>query len=142
MAEGKFSDLSAVLQKLVTLAIKTKDAAYCPYSNFRVGAAVLCEDGSLQSGCNVENASYGLTICAERVAVTKACSEGHRKFKAIAVAADIAGKYVGPCGACRQVCIEFGSDWDMYLVDPESLNWKLVKVGALLPFGFKPEDLE
>lgn len=80
-----------------------REKAYCPYSKFSVGAALLCEDGAIIDGCNVENVSYGLTICAERSAIVKAVSEGQKKFKSIAICAEMKDQFVGPCGACRQV---------------------------------------
>ena len=92
------------IQKLMDCAIKARENAYSPYSHFAVGAALLCEDGTLFEGCNIENASYGLTNCAERTAIFKAVSEGHIKFKALAVVADTEGP-CAPCGACRQVLL-------------------------------------
>ena len=99
-------DLTNEERDLVRKAVEARDSAYAPYSRFRVGAAVLGEDGRIFTGGNVENASYGLTVCAERVAVFKAVSEGTRNFTAIAVAAEGEGP-VSPCGACRQVLAEF-----------------------------------
>jgi cytidine deaminase len=95
------------LDELYRLAREAAQAAYAPYSHFRVGAALLAEDGKVFTGCNVENRSYGLGICAERTAVTKAVSEGSRRFKALAIATPDSGYPVGPCGACRQVLSEF-----------------------------------
>ena len=92
---------------LVELAWKAREAAYAPYSNFAVGAALLAEDGRVFQGCNVENISYGLTNCAERVAIGAAVAAGVRKFAAVAVVADT-GVPISPCGACRQVLAEFG----------------------------------
>ncbi len=92
---------------LVAAAWQARDMAYAPYSNFHVGAAVLAEDGRVFCGCNVENISYGLTHCAERVAISAAVTAGVRKFLAIAVVADTAVP-ISPCGACRQVLAEFG----------------------------------
>jgi cytidine deaminase len=92
---------------LVNAAWKTSDQAYAPYSNFHVGAALLAEDGRIFTGCNVENLSYGLTNCAERVAIGAAVSAGVRRFLAVAVVADTAVP-ISPCGACRQVLAEFG----------------------------------
>ena len=96
----------AVEDELLQLALEAREFAYAPYSHFAVGAAVLCADGSIYTGCNVENASYGMTNCAERTAVFKAVSEGHREFKAIAIVADTA-EPCPPCGACRQIISEF-----------------------------------
>jgi len=92
---------------LVEVAWKAREAAYAPYSNFAVGAALLAEDGRVFQGCNVENLSYGLTNCAERVAIGAAVAAGVRKFAAVAVVADT-GVPISPCGACRQVLAEFG----------------------------------
>jgi cytidine deaminase len=88
-------------------AKKAADRAYVPYSAFRVGAALLCEDGTIVTGCNVENRSYGLTICAERTAVVSAVSQGKCRFTALAVSTPDSVEPVGPCGACRQVLSEF-----------------------------------
>lgn len=93
--------------KLLTAAWETRDQAYAPYSNFHVGAALLAEDGRIFTGCNVENLSYGLTNCAERVAIGTAVAAGVRKFLAVAVVADTSVP-ISPCGACRQVLAEFG----------------------------------
>ncbi|KAK2178420.1 hypothetical protein NP493_545g01123 [Ridgeia piscesae] len=123
------------------LAAKCREHAHCPYSNFRVGSAVLCEDGSIFTGCNVENACYGLSMCGERVAIMKAVSEGHKDFKAIAVCCDIKGAYKASCGACRQFIAEFGMDWDMYLVKPD-MTWKKISFEPLLPMAFTPASLE
>ncbi|GAB6392876.1 MAG: cytidine deaminase [Treponematales bacterium] len=96
-------DLNMLLEEAEKTALK----AYAPYSMFRVGAALLAEDGAVFTGCNVENRSFGMTICAERTALVKAVSEGRRKFIAIAIAAPDSPTPVGPCGACRQVLSEF-----------------------------------
>ena len=103
---------------LVEAALAARLNAHAPYSNFLVGAAIEAEDGRIFTGCNVENATYGLTLCAERVAVFKAISEGVRKFKAIAVSADTK-VLTPPCGACRQILWEFLGDVPMTLVNLE-----------------------
>lgn len=125
-------------QKLMDCAIKARENAYSPYSHFAVGAALLCEDGTLFEGCNIENASYGLTNCAERTAIFKAVSEGHTKFKALAVVADTEGP-CAPCGACRQVMAEF----KIPLIIMRNLmgNIKIVTIEELLPFSFSECDV-
>ena len=105
------------LVKLVEAALAARLRAYAPYSNFLVGAAILSDNGQIFEGCNVENASYGLAICAERSAVSAAVLMGQRKWRAIAVASRGA---VTPCGACRQVLHEFGAKIEVILVDAES----------------------
>ncbi|XP_048766582.1 cytidine deaminase-like [Ostrea edulis] len=132
---------SETIKKLIKASHEMKRKSYCPYSKFRVGAALLCEDGTVITGCNVENASYGLAICAERTALTKAVSEGHRHFKAIAISSDLKTSCIVPCGACRQFMVEFGTDWDVYMTKPDD-TFRLMKTGELLPFGFVPEALE
>jgi cytidine deaminase len=123
---------------LVEIAKKARENAYAPYSKFKVGAAILTEDGRIFTGVNVENASYGLSICAERVAVFKAVSEGYRKFKAIAVVADTDNP-TPPCGACRQVLAEFGNI-DVIMANLKG-DVKIMKLSELLPEAFTPEDL-
>ena len=125
-------------EELLEIAKKARENAYAPYSEFKVGAAILTEDGKIFTGANVENASYGLSMCAERVAVFKAVSEGYRRFKAIAVVADTDGP-VSPCGACRQVLSEFG-DMDVIMGNMKG-DVKVMKLSELLPESFTPEDL-
>ncbi|KAG7265654.1 hypothetical protein CRUP_016501 [Coryphaenoides rupestris] len=115
--------------------------AYCPYSKFPVGAAILTAGGAIITGCNVENASYGLTVCAERTAIQRAVAEGHRKFTAIAVTCDIKDSFVGPCGACRQVLIEFGAHWKVYLTKPDG-SYRETSLDHLLPLPFSPHHLQ
>lgn len=120
------------------LFLKAKEArllAYAPYSDFSVGAALLTTTGEIFTGCNVENASYGLTICAERVAVTKAVSTGFNDFQAIAIYADQEGP-VSPCGACRQVLSEFGGETDVIMGNAKGIQM-IMKVQELLPTVFK-----
>lgn len=125
---------------LLDAARAARRHAYAPYSGFAVGAALLAEDGRVFTGCNVENASYGLTTCAERVAVGKAVSEGVRRFRAIAVTGPEDDAPCAPCGACRQVLYEFGGDW--VLVSPDGAGGaRVTPVGALLPDAFGPADL-
>ena len=126
------------IQKLMDCAIKARENAYSPYSHFAVGAALLCEDGTLYKGCNIENASYGLTNCAERTAIFKAVSEGHIKFKALAVVADTEGP-CAPCGACRQVMAEFKIP--LIIMGNLMGNIKIVTIEELLPFSFSECDV-
>jgi cytidine deaminase len=102
---------------LIEAALAVREKAFAPYSKFKVGAAIEDMDGRIHSGCNVENATYGLTMCAERVAVFKAISEGVRKFRRVAIAADTEA-LTPPCGACRQILWEFCGDVDIVLVNP------------------------
>ena len=97
-------------EELIAKALEAREKAYCPYSQFMVGAAVLGEDGKVYTGCNIENASYGMTVCAERTAIFKMVSEGCRKFTALAVVGGGDGDSA-PCLACRQVMTEFCADW-------------------------------
>ncbi len=117
-----------------------RENAYVPYSSFKVGAALLTKDGSIYHGCNIENASYGLTNCAERTAIFKAVSEGVTKFASLAVVADTDGP-VSPCGACRQVMAEFCEpDMPVYLINLKG-DVQETTVSDLLPGAFSPEDL-
>ena len=102
---------------LIAAALAARENAFAPYSKFKVGAAIEDGDGRIHTGCNVENATYGLTLCAERVAIFKAISEGVRKFRRVAVAADT-DVLTPPCGACRQILWEFCGDVDIILVNP------------------------
>jgi cytidine deaminase len=122
-------------RKLIAAAKAAQRNAHAPYSKFHVGAALLTKSGKVYTGVNVENASYGLTNCAERVAIGKAVSEGHRKFRAIAVVAPSSA--LSPCGACRQVMAEFG---EMVVICADSRNLRRVKVhlvSELLPHAFQ-----
>ncbi|XP_044175585.1 cytidine deaminase-like [Acropora millepora] len=130
----------STLTNLLKCCIKAKEYAYSPYSKFRVGAALLTDTGEIIDGCSVDNASYGLSICAERTALVKAVSMGFRKFPAIAVTADL-DEFVSPCGACRQFIAEFGLECDVYLVKPD-LSYKKVCISELLPMPFTSTDLE
>lgn len=127
----------ASAQDLVRRAIAARRLAYVPYSSFPVGAALLTRSGKIYTGCNVENASYGLTVCAERVAIWKAVSEGETEFAAVAVATNIGGS---PCGACRQVMAEFAPAMPILIAD---LDGKIVtmSVAELLPMAFTPQHL-
>lgn len=122
---------------LAAVARQARERAYAPYSHYQVGAALLAENGTIYRGCNVENASYPATICAERVAVTKAVSEGQRQFAAIAVATSNGG---APCGICRQVMFEFAPDLLVLIVDDEGITAEYY-LHDLLPNGFGPMNL-
>lgn len=126
-------------EQLIEAARRAREQAYVPYSRFPVGAALLTEDGQLYTGCNIENASFGLTNCGERTAIFKAVSEGHRRFTAIAVIAETDGP-VSPCGACRQVMSEFGPDARVILTNLQG-NTQVTTVRELLPGAFTPADL-
>lgn len=123
---------------LVKRAAAARQQAYVPYSAFPVGAALLTRSGKIYTGCNVENASFGLTVCAERVAIWKAVSEGETEFEALAVVTNIAGS---PCGACRQVMVEFAPDMPVVLADLSGID-TITSVDTLLPHAFRPEHLQ
>ncbi|KAK1340413.1 hypothetical protein QTO34_018982 [Cnephaeus nilssonii] len=129
------------IQRLLLCSQEAKKSAYCPYSHFPVGAALLTWDGKIFSGCNVENACYPLGICAERTAIQKAISEGYKDFRAIAIASDLQDDFISPCGACRQVMREFGSNWAVYMTKPDG-TYVVRTVQELLPASFGPEDLQ
>ena len=120
-------------------ALAARKFSYSPYSRFRVGAALLTTTGKVFTGCNVENSSYGLTTCAERIALFTAISEGYRKFKAIAVASDADG-FTPPCGACRQVIIELAGNIDVVLTKKNG-HAEVVKMNDLLPHAFTKKNL-
>lgn len=124
---------------LVQKAIEAKQNAYAPYSNFRVGAALLTEDDQIITGCNIEISSYSLTICAERNAIFKAYSDGKRNFKALALAADTKD-YISPCGACRQVISDLCGDIDVILINGNN-ETKILRTQQLLPFAFTDKEL-
>ncbi|VEF47760.1 cytidine deaminase [Bacillus freudenreichii] len=127
-------------EQLVDEAKKAKEMAYVPYSKFPVGAALLSQDGTVYHGCNIENASYGLTNCAERTALFKALSEGAKAFAMLAVTADT-DRPVPPCGACRQVIAEHcPKDMPVILTNSKG-NKQELTVGDLLPFAFSAGDL-
>jgi len=131
----------AVRDLLVQAAREAAQQAYCPYSKYHVGAAVLAEDGQVYSGCNVENASYGLTMCAERVAVFKAVSHGCRALVALAVVGGSSAKPASPCGACRQVLVEFAAAETPVFIAPLKKGGRITEttLGALLPMAFEKE---
>ncbi|HBA59355.1 MAG TPA: cytidine deaminase [Elusimicrobia bacterium] len=138
---GKSGGRNAMRTRLIEAAKAAQKNAYCPYSRYPVGASVLTESGRIYSGCNVENASFGLAICAERVAIFKAISHGEKKILGLCVAA----KSAKPCGACRQVIIEFApKDAEIIYVDwfPMAKKQKVTftKAGRLLPQAFDPSE--
>ncbi len=121
-------------EELVALAIQMQERAYCPYSHFPVGAALECCDGAIYTGCNIENASYPVGSCAERTAVSKAVSEGHRSFKRIVIAAKTED-YCVPCGMCRQFMQEFSPNMEIICTNIKGEH-KSFKLNEMLPFGF------
>lgn len=131
--------------ELISLAKKAAEKAYVPYSGYTVGAALLTEDGRVYQGCNIENAAYGPTNCAERTAFFKAVSEGERKFVAIAV---VGGKdldfkdYFTPCGVCRQVMAEFCDESFRVLVGKNGDEYLSLTLGDILPYSFSTEKLK
>ena len=126
-------------QELCQKARDMLKMAYIPYSGFPVGAALECDDGTVCTGCNIENAAYGPSVCAERVAVFKAVSEGHRKFVRIAVAGDT-NDFCAPCGVCRQVLHEFAPNLEVILVNREGKTMELT-LPDLLPYSFGSSTL-
>ena len=129
--------------KLVKAAIKARERSYSPYSGFKVGAALLCDDGEIYLGSNIENAAYGDTICAERVAIFKAVFDGHRDFSAIAI---VGGKdelcsFAFPCGACRQVMSEFCTP-DLKIVLFDGKSTEIHTLSQIFPHSFKSENLK
>ena len=134
-----------LVEEMIRMAKNQMKYSYAPYSGFKVGAVLLTDDGQIYTGCNIENAAYTPTICAERNAIFKAVSEGHRKFSAICIAGGkdgVVAGYTAPCGVCRQVMMEF--------CDPDTFNiiltagggsYKIYTLKELLPLGFGPDDL-
>lgn len=133
--------LSPALEaELRQAALTAREQAYAPYSQFRVGAALRCEDGTVVTGCNVENASYGLCVCAERTAIGCAVAQGRRRFSAIAIAT-ASSPPSPPCGMCRQVLAEFCDDLPILLVNPSGEE-RDTTLKALFPSGFDRQLLE
>lgn len=135
----------AMIEKLIDTAIKQLDFSYTPYSGFKVGAALLTKNGEIYTGCNIENASYTPTNCAERTAIFKAVSEGVRDFQAICIVGGKDGvltEYAAPCGVCRQVMMEFCDPETFQIilaVDKE--KYDIFTLKELLPLGFGPSNL-
>lgn len=132
--------------RLIKEALRAREFSYSPYSGYRVGAALLCEDGRIYAGCNIENAAYTPTNCAERTAFFKAVSEGERRFRAIAIVGSPAGKpsqYAFPCGVCRQVMREFCDPENFLVVTAIDENtYKQRRLSELLPDSFGPENVK
>ena len=129
-------------QELCRRAMAMLPMAYAPYSHFRVGAALECEDGTVYTGCNVENASFGATNCAERTAIFKAVSEGHRRFVRIAIAAETE-RFTSPCGICRQVLAEFDPRLSMEVILVNRAGDTLCRpLSDFLPLSFDSTFLE
>ena len=133
-------------KELIKLALEARKHAYCPYSNFAVGAALLCKNGKVYTGCNIENAAFGPGNCAERTAIFKAVSEGDRAFEKIAIAGSPKGKDITgpahPCGVCRQVMQEFVNPAEFkILVAYDNENYKEYTLKELFPEGFGPDNL-
>jgi len=131
-------------KKLAAAAVAAKEMSYSPYSKFKVGAALLCKNGKIYTGCNIESAAYSPTNCAERTAIFKAVSEGEREFAAIAVAGSAENAppdYCYPCGVCRQVIKEFADDDMTVIVAKTEDDYRIHTFEELLPHSFGPEDL-
>lgn len=133
-------------EELIRAALAAREKSYSPYSHYRVGAALLAEDGEIITGCNVENASYGATCCAERTAVFKAISQGKRRFTAIAIAGGIEGKepedYAYPCGICRQVLNEFAGNESFTVIAAKSVSdYQEYSLKELLPYSFGGDSI-
>lgn len=127
-------------EELMALAHEARSHSYCPYSGYAVGAALLCEDGTVYQGCNLENSAYTPTVCAERVAIFKAVFDGHRDFKAIAVCGGEAGKPTKtctPCGVCRQVMSEFFDPQVQVHMSTGADTFKTCTLAELLPHSFE-----
>lgn len=135
----------ALIEELIGTAIKQLQYSYTPYSNFKVGAALLTKAGKIYTGCNIENAAYGPTNCAERTAFFKAVSEGERKFQAICIVGGKDGvltEYAAPCGVCRQVMMEFCSPEEFQIILATSPSqYEIFTLQEMLPLGFGPSNL-
>ncbi|WP_318246752.1 cytidine deaminase [Bacillus norwichensis] len=138
--EVSYKENHHMKEQLMKEAVRAKEKAYVPYSNFPVGAALLTKEGTIYHGCNIENASYGLTNCAERTAIFKALSEGDRAFDMLAVTADT-DRPVPPCGACRQVIAEHCSEDMKVILTNSKGDVQEFTVGNLLPFAFSAGDM-
>lgn len=136
----------AQIQALIRQAFAARKFAYTPYSHFQVGAALLARDGRVYTGCNIENAGYTPTNCAERTALFKAVSEGEREFSAIAIVGSMQGTVntlvTGPCGVCRQALYEFGGPDLTVIMAKTEEDYIVTTLGELLPYGFGPANLK
>lgn len=138
----EYSSLDAKVQELVQAAIKVRNNAYCPYSNFSVGAALRTKDGAIITGCNVENGTFGPSVCAERAAICTAIGQGVREFEAIAVVAYQEKEFTSPCGTCRQTLSEFcQKNIPIYLAKPSPARVMVTSLEKLLPHAFCPAFL-
>lgn len=144
--EGTDKLTQETIQTLIAAAIRARKNSYAPYSHYQVGAALLTADGRIITGCNIENAAYGPSNCAERTAFFKAVSEGVRGFQAIAIVGSPEGdaltQYAYPCGVCRQVMMEFCNPSDFHIIVAQSEeDYRVMTLCELLPEGFGPENL-
>lgn len=134
------------VQALIGEALRMRQYSYVPYSHFRVGAALLTQDGKVYTGCNIENAAYTPTNCAERTAFFKAVSEGERDFAAIAIVGGAEDatelSYCAPCGVCRQVMMEFCDDQFQIILAKSETEYQIFILKELMPMGFGPKNLE
>ncbi len=150
MTEGEQMERGQVdkeqIQELISAAMAQLERAYAPYSHFKVGAALLTEEGRIYTGCNIENAAYTPTNCGERTAFFKAVSEGERSFRAICIVGGMDGvptDYTAPCGVCRQVMMEFCSPEEFEVILARGAeDYQIYKLKDLLPCGFGPGNLE
>lgn len=125
-----------IYKELIKKALEAKEFAYCPYSNYKVGAALLTRSGKIYMGCNIENASFGATNCAERTAIFKAVSKGDTDFVAIAIVTS-SNDFAKPCGICRQVIAEFMDDDAIILCADKDGNYEIYTVGEMIPHAFR-----
>lgn len=128
-----------LIQKMIEIAKEASEKAYSPYSNYKVGASLLTKSGKIFTGCNIENASFGATICAERVAIFKAISEGEKEFEMIAIYVNDEKHIPSPCGICRQVMIEFAPN--LKLILSNGYDYEIYKLEELLPYPFSKNFL-
>ena len=135
-----------LVEEMIRMAKNQMKYSYAPYSGFKVGAVLLTDDGEFYTGCNIENAAYTPTICAERNAIFKAVSEGHRKFSAICIAGGkdgVVAGYTAPCGVCRQVMMEFCHPDEFQIILAKGKDdYRIYKLKDLMPQGFGPGNLE